>query len=63
MVTFKSIPKTILISLILNLNMKCSKCGNKIEETFLGKMKGTFIDKQPVCQECQKKEEKEGKPQ
>ncbi len=43
--------------------MKCSKCGNKIEETFLGKMKGTFLDKQPVCQECQKKEDKEGKPQ
>jgi|TARA_Y100000310_G_scaffold333676_1_gene411700 hypothetical protein len=34
--------------------MKCSKCNNKIEETFLGKIKGTFIEKKPVCPECQK---------
>jgi len=35
--------------------MKCSKCGNKIEETFLGKIKGTYVKKKPICQDCQKK--------
>jgi DNA-directed RNA polymerase subunit RPC12/RpoP len=42
---------------------KCSICGNKIEETFLGKMSGTVVkikkgDKNEVfyvCNECQKK--------
>lgn len=40
---------------------KCSICGNKIAELFLGKIKGTIVrkkgsDKQyQVCFECQKK--------
>lgn len=34
--------------------MKCSICNNKIEELFLGKIKGTYIDKKPVCDNCQK---------
>ena len=40
---------------------KCSICGNKIGELFLGKLKGTIIKKPnkskqyPVCFECQKK--------
>jgi len=42
---------------------KCSICGKKIEETFLGKLEGTIIkikegDKNKlhyVCPECQKK--------
>jgi NAD-dependent SIR2 family protein deacetylase len=34
--------------------MKCSKCGNKIEETFLGKIKGTYVKKEPICDNCQK---------
>ena len=35
--------------------MKCSKCNEKIEETFLGKIKGTYEKKKPVCSKCQKK--------
>ncbi len=34
--------------------MKCSACNEKIEGTFLGKIKGTYIDKKPVCNNCQK---------
>ena len=34
---------------------KCKICGNKIEVTFLGKIKGTYIKKKAVCQDCQKK--------
>lgn len=35
--------------------MKCEGCGRKIEETFLGKIKGTYIKGKPYCNECQKK--------
>lgn len=40
--------------------MKCSMCNEKIEETFLGKILGTYIKdgkgkKQAVCSACQKK--------
>ncbi len=35
--------------------MKCAICNNKIDVTFLDKIKGTFIEKKPVCSECQKK--------
>ena len=35
--------------------MKCAICNNKIEQTFLGKILGTYIGKKPVCPECQKK--------
>ncbi len=34
--------------------MKCGECKEKIEETFLGKIKGTYINKVPVCSECQR---------
>ncbi len=34
--------------------MKCKICGKTIEETFLKKIKGTFIQKKPVCRQCQK---------
>jgi len=40
---------------------KCSICGNKIEELFLEKIKGTIVKKAgskkqyEVCFECQKK--------
>ncbi|MBI2146496.1 hypothetical protein HYU22_04090 [Candidatus Woesearchaeota archaeon] len=40
---------------------KCSLCGNKIQELYLEKLKGTIIRKAgsskqyPVCFECQKK--------
>ena len=34
--------------------MKCSKCKEKIEVTFLEKINGTFINKEPVCSKCQK---------
>jgi len=34
---------------------KCSVCGKKIESTFLGKIKGTYVGKKAVCNECQKK--------
>lgn len=35
--------------------MKCSVCNEKIEETFLGKIRGTYIVKKPVCSDCQKR--------
>lgn len=40
---------------------KCSICNSKIEELFLGKIKGAIVKKPgsnkhyPVCFECQKK--------
>ena len=42
-------------------HMKCEICKEKIEEIFLGKIKGTIVKKtgssQPhyICQDCQKK--------
>ncbi len=35
--------------------LKCSICNNKIEELFLKKIKGTFINKKAICNNCQKK--------
>ena len=35
--------------------VKCSICKGKVEETFLGKIKGTYVKKKAVCNECQKK--------
>lgn len=40
--------------------MKCDICKNKIEETFLEKMLGTYVKdakgkKHLICPECQKK--------
>lgn len=43
--------------------MKCDLCGNEIEESFLGKIKGSIIKVKEgeknklhyVCSECQKK--------
>lgn len=37
--------------------MKCSKCNKNIEETFLGKIKGTYEKKKPICSDCQKQKE------
>lgn len=34
---------------------KCAVCKGKVEETFLGKIKGTYVKKKIVCNECQKK--------
>lgn len=34
--------------------MKCSVCNEKIEETFLGKIKGTYHNKKAICNNCQK---------
>ncbi|HIH15583.1 MAG: hypothetical protein QT08_C0015G0028 [archaeon GW2011_AR17] len=34
---------------------KCTLCKEKIEETFLGKIRGTVIKKKMVCSSCQKK--------
>ncbi|MDD5178298.1 MAG: hypothetical protein PHT54_03400 [Candidatus Nanoarchaeia archaeon] len=39
--------------------MKCSICHEKVEETFLEKIKGSFVKKKPVCSNCQKKYTKE----
>ncbi|MFT4283081.1 MAG: hypothetical protein ACMXX6_01510 [Candidatus Woesearchaeota archaeon] len=36
------------------LGMKCFKCKEKIQETFLGKINGTYINSEPVCSQCQK---------
>ena len=41
--------------------VKCNICGNKLQELFLGKVKGTIVKKTGsnkqyhVCFECQKK--------
>ena len=35
--------------------MKCAVCKQKIEETFLSKIKGTYINKKGVCSSCQTK--------
>ncbi|MBR9683530.1 hypothetical protein GOV03_03230 [Candidatus Woesearchaeota archaeon] len=41
--------------------VKCSICGNKIAELFLGKLKGTILRKEGtskkyhICFDCQKK--------
>ena len=41
--------------------VKCTICGNKLKELFLGKLKGTIVKKPGaskkyyVCFECQKK--------
>ena len=35
--------------------MKCAICKGKIEYTFLGKIRGTFVGKKVVCPVCQKK--------
>ena len=40
---------------------KCSICKEKVEETFLGKIKGTYFKKKIICSKCQKKDKK--KPQ
>jgi len=34
--------------------MKCEICKQNIENTFLGKIMGTFIKKKTVCSECQR---------
>ena len=39
--------------LFLSMALKCSICNEKIEETFLGKIMGTFVRKKPVCSKCQ----------
>lgn len=40
------------------MSIKCSKCGKKIEKTFLEKIIGTYVkDKgelKAICRECQK---------
>ena len=42
--------------------MKCSRCGKKIEKTFLNKIIGTYINGKPVCRECQRRDSnKKGK--
>jgi len=34
---------------------KCDICKEKIETTFLGKIKGTYFGKKAICDSCQKK--------
>lgn len=38
---------------------KCAICNEKIENTFLCKIRGTFIKKKAVCSACQKVHGKE----
>jgi hypothetical protein len=40
---------------LFSLLMKCAICKEKIENTFLGKIKGTHVGKKVVCPACQKK--------
>jgi len=35
--------------------MKCAVCNEKIETLFLEKIKGIYINKKPICSDCQKK--------
>ncbi len=35
--------------------LKCEVCKAKIENTFLGKIKGTYVKKKTVCSACQQK--------
>jgi len=35
--------------------VKCTECKETIEETFLGKISGTYIKGKPICKVCQKK--------
>jgi hypothetical protein len=35
--------------------VKCNECEKKIEETFFGKIKGTFEKGKVICSACQKK--------
>ncbi|MDD5254076.1 MAG: hypothetical protein PHG05_03155 [Candidatus Nanoarchaeia archaeon] len=39
--------------------MKCEICKEKIQETFLEKIKGTFFKKKAICSNCQRKYTKE----
>ena len=50
---------TLINKIPFSKTMKCSICGNKIENTFLGKIIGTYIKKKPVCPEGQEKYKKE----
>lgn len=49
--------------IFLVFTMKCNICDNKVQETFLGKIIGTFVrkdgKKRVVCRECQSKLTKE----
>ena len=38
---------------------KCALCNSKIENTFLGKIRGTFVKKKVVCSACQKEHGKD----
>ncbi|MCX6711767.1 MAG: hypothetical protein NT139_01880 [Candidatus Woesearchaeota archaeon] len=39
----------------LGEKIKCAICGEKIETTFLEKIKGTYIKKKTICSNCQRK--------
>ncbi|MDO8628152.1 MAG: hypothetical protein Q7R56_00150 [Nanoarchaeota archaeon] len=41
--------------------MKCALCNKTIEETFLGKIKGTWEGKKVICSDCQRQEIKKVK--
>ncbi len=34
---------------------KCSICKQEVENTFLGKIKGSYVNKKIVCNSCQAK--------
>ena len=38
---------------------KCTLCKEKIEQTFLGKIRGTFVKNKAVCSSCQNKHGKD----
>ena len=35
--------------------VKCAICKGKVEELFLGKIKGSYVKKKVVCSKCQSK--------
>ncbi|MBU2496899.1 MAG: hypothetical protein KJ767_02475 [Nanoarchaeota archaeon] len=35
--------------------MRCTECNKEIDETFMEKLKGTYIKGKPYCSNCQKK--------
>ena len=38
---------------------KCAICNEKIEKTFLNKIKGTYVKGKTVCSKCQRKSGKD----
>ena len=47
------------ITILPSMATKCFICKEKIETTFLGKIRGTFVKKKPICSVCQSRHKNE----